>query len=427
MIKRKITPTPQLLKKFYFLEYFYILLKSLQSYTNVEDVFDAFKNLKHQYLLGESKYKKLTIEKDGLTKGQLSKYRYTLEQVLTEAFTYGLISKENQNFKYFLTEKGEEALKAYEKSKFDFYKYLFPLIENNTYGIYHLLKICYENINLKNGLLIFPIYSPLKLGFERKKIKLSRDIFKYSQALTLQLEEDINNFTNKNILLGDAEKRLLAKMKNDNLIDSDEDKPFKEENYNAILSRFRKYWLNYFLNEIYNYEYSYSTFNIVIERAKQFGIIHTTEFFPGFNGRIVYPTAVIVDESKSMDFEFFYQYDEGEKLYIHKPKWDERRNQTEFIDTLFSTYLYFQRIRKTHFINLADIKEKLCFGMRISGFVFDEFLELTYEAVLKGELKIQISLEADKLPYETNAMYLKREPVLVGGKYKNIIAINYRR
>ena len=31
----------------------------------------------------------------------------------------------------------------------------------------------------------------------------------------------------------------------------------------------------------------------------------------------------------------------------------------------------------------------------------------------------------DRLPYETNAMYLKREPVLINGKLKNIIAINY--
>ncbi|EXZ22228.1 hypothetical protein M086_4043 [Bacteroides fragilis str. S13 L11] len=44
---------------------------------------------------------------------------------------------------------------------------------------------------------------------------------------------------------------------------------------------------------------------------------------------------------------------------------------------------------------------------------------------LKGEIRVKISLEADKLPQETNAMYLKREPILVNGKYKNIISINY--
>jgi hypothetical protein len=60
------------------------------------------------------------------------------------------------------------------------------------------------------------------------------------------------------------------------------------------------------------------------------------------------------------------------------------------------------------------------------GFCFDNFLENAYLTNLKGELKIQISLEADKLPHETSAMYMKREPILINGKYKNIIAINYR-
>ncbi|WP_032560160.1 hypothetical protein, partial [Bacteroides fragilis] len=81
--------------------------------------------------------------------------------------------------------------------------------------------------------------------------------------------------------------------------------------------------------------------------------------------------------------------------------------------------------RKTHFINLLDLKERVCFKKRIPGFIFDDFLEKTYLMNLKGEIRVKISLEADKLPQETNAMYLKREPILVNGKYKNIISINY--
>jgi hypothetical protein len=95
-----------------------------------------------------------------------------------------------------------------------------------------------------------------------------------------------------------------------------------------------------------------------------------------------------------------------------------------FIDALFSYYIEFKRIRKTQYINLADVKEKVCFKLRIPSYCFDKLLNSAYLTNLKGELKIQISLEADKLPQETSAMYLKREPILVNEKYKNIIAIN---
>jgi hypothetical protein len=51
-------------------------------------------------------------------------------------------------------------------------------------------------------------------------------------------------------------------------------------------------------------------------------------------------------------------------------------------------------------------------------------LETIYRMNLAGKLRIKISLEVDKLPEETKAMYLKKEPVIVDGKYRNIIAID---
>ena len=40
---------------------------------------------------------------------------------------------------------------------------------------------------------------------------------------------------------------------------------------------------------------------------------------------------------------------------------------------------------------------------------------------ISGNLKINISLESDKLPQETKAIYLRREPILINESYKNII------
>jgi hypothetical protein len=59
--------------------------------------------------------------------------------------------------------------------------------------------------------------------------------------------------------------------------------------------------------------------------------------------------------------------------------------------------------------------------MKITEYLFDNFLGYVYH---NKHLKIRISLEVDKLPDETKVMYLRREPVMVDGKYRNIIAID---
>ena len=178
------------------------------------------------------------------------------------------------------------------------------------------------------------------------------------------MEGDLYDFTNREIDLRSAEKELLEKLINDGFLSKEIDRVLEEDKFNSIISHFRKFWLNYFLKNVYNYEYSYSTFNILIERGKQFGILHTTEFYPNFSGRIIYPTSIIVNETTSKDFEVLFEYNNGENLYIHKPIWEEERNQDEFIDAMVSSYLEFQRNRKSHFINLADIREKVCFRFK---------------------------------------------------------------
>ncbi|MBF8265889.1 MAG: hypothetical protein HW384_1753, partial [Dehalococcoidia bacterium] len=50
----------QSVKKFYFLDYIYILLYSIHEYSKMKDIISSFLELKRRYRLGESKYKKLT-------------------------------------------------------------------------------------------------------------------------------------------------------------------------------------------------------------------------------------------------------------------------------------------------------------------------------------------------------------------------------
>lgn len=440
-----IVPTSNLVKRFYLLEYFLILLKSVESYTNQGDIFESFKKMKKEYQLGESKYKKITNEEDDEpTEKQNIKFRYTFEQVLHEALNYNLIEKkdftnglfiERNSAKrlveieraknVFLTSIGEQALLEHKRGKFFFNIFLFKLMEDKHKAFYDIVKLCYNDRSLKNGLLIFPIYSGLKLGFDKSTFTTNQHVLDYSKELMRRLEVDIKDYTNKEISLNDAEERLIFKLKQDGIITDNPCDLFQPKLYNAALSRFRKYWLSYFLNQIYNYKYSFSTFSLWIERAKQIGIIHTTEFFPDFSGRLVFPTSVIHTKINNSDFEKVYEYPTGESLCIHKPQWTNSNNQDEFVKVLQEEFLFLQKTRKTHFINLLDLKERVCFKKKIPGFIFDDFLEKTYLMNLKGEIRVKISLEADKLPQETNAMYLKREPILVNGKYKNIISINY--
>jgi len=415
---------PGLAKKFYFIEYFYIVLKSFEKYTFHFQAFEEFKILKYKFQLGESKYKKLSIdESDEISPRQLGRYKYTFDQVLLEAINYELIRENRQQ--YFLTEKGKFALSEFSKSNVHFYKCILNLMESYTYAFFDIVSLCYRENKNNNGLMIFPIYSPLKLGFGKGKMTTSRHILDYIKSLTSKLQDDINKYLGKRRNLREAEEKLINELTSNSFISQDEKVEFDDDKFNVTIKRIRNYWLNYFLKQIYKYEYSFDTFNIWVERGKQFGIVHTSDFFPSVSGRVVYPTSIITKEIKNTDFECAFEYPHEDKLFIHKPRWDKDVNQHDFVKFLSEAYYDIKNIQRSHFVSLPDIREKVCYRMRISSFIFNDFLEKAYLMSLKGSTRVQIALEADRLPHETNAIYLKREPVLVNGKYKNIIAIDY--
>ncbi len=418
-------PSPQMVKKFYFLDYFLILLQSCKSYQDKELVFASFKNLKDKLRLGESKYRKLTIDESDLSENQMKRYRYTFDQVIIEASNYKLVKDKGK--KILLTELGAQSLIIADKDKNKFYDRMLNLMESKYSAFYHLVKLCYYRNKVKNGLLIFPIYSPRKLGFEKSDIKTNGDLIKYSDKLKKRLEFDIKNFLGKVQNLDAINKLLIDKLYDDGLLGTENSQNFDQTKYNSIIGRFRKYWLNFFLKNLYGYEYSFDTFNIWVERGKQLGIVHSTEFFPDFDGRLVFPTSIIVKENNNSDLVQAFSYQNSEALYIHKPKWGNIDNQDSFIDALVESYFDLKRNRRMQFIRLSDLRERVCYKIRIPSFIFNDFLQKTYHESLKGLTRIQISLEADRLPYETNAMYLKREPVMVSGQYKNIIAIDYKK
>lgn len=415
-------PQLQSVRRFYLLEYFYVLLKSVEKYSEEPKIFESFKILKQKHRLGESKYKKLTVDDENLSKSQETRYRRTFQLVLEEAQEYALIDVDMEGYLR-LTETGKQLLLEYktgETASFNFS--LLQIMERKYNAFRYLIELLYNTNKHKNGLLIFPNYSPRLLHIEKPSIKTTADMIRYSKALVNQLQQDIKTHLGEYRNLEKGNEKLLKQLIENGLLSPDYQAQFALEKYNAIVKKFRDFWRTYFLKEIYQYEYSMSSFEIWTYRGKQIGIIQATDFYPYFHGKIVYPTSVVVKSLKSDDFQKQFEYPDGSKLYIHNPNW--HKNQEYFVACLFDAYVNLQRLSRSYFVNLLALRELVCYSMKMPEELFDSFLEEAYKLNLKGQLQIRISLEVDKLPEETQAMYLIQKPVIIYGQSRNIIAID---
>lgn len=413
------------MKKFYFLEYFYVLLKSIEKYSNKIEIFNSFKELKHEFKLGESKYKKLTNEPKKPSKVQLDRYRYTFKQVIEESKEYELIT-ETDDDNYLLTNVGISLLKLFEQNENQiFYEKLFSLIEIKNEPFKSILQFLYNANNHRKGLLVFPSYSPRQLGFEKKEIYTYGDYLKYLEKLKIKLEDDIYQYIGKKSDLSKPLNTLLSKLVDSDLFSKVYPEQFPHKTYNKVTKRVRDFWINYFLKDIYNFPYSYSTFEIWTYRAKQIGILNATDFYPNFYGRIIYPTSVISKANHSNDFKSLYKYTNGEQLFLHKPTDDKA--EEKFVENLVKNYFHLKNQTKLYFVRLTSLRELVCYNMKISEISFEQLLNLIYQKNLSGLLRIKISLEVDKLPEDTKSMYLKRAPVMVDNKFRNIIAIDINK
>lgn len=418
-------PPLSTVKKFYFLEYVHVLLQSVERYSERELVFNSFKTLKQQQRLGESKYKTLSSESDNLSTVQLNRYRFTFDHVIEETKGFELIA-EGAKQELYLTEQGKKLLLQYETAgTVPFNISLFMCMEKRyDHPFRFLIDLLYKANKYNSGLLILPNYSPRELQFERVNFRKGTDIIDYTEALTTRLQHDIHEFLGDNRSLRDQNKKLIRKLTIDGLLPSSHRDEFPQAKYNAITKRVRDFWINYFLKEIYGYEFSLSSFDIWIYRGKQIGIIQATEFYPNVNGRIVYPTSIVAKSTDSVDFQRLYDYPDGYKLYVHNPQPRGDQSQNRFLDFLVKAYYDLRRSDRSYFVNLLALRELVCYNMKISEQLFEDFLNEIYKLHLGKKMRISISLEVDKLPEETKAIYLKQEPVKVDGKYRNIIAID---
>ncbi len=420
------TKTPSLpSKKFYFFDYFIILLISVEKNSIQNEVFNTFKILKQEYRLGESKYKKLE-EVDNPSSHQQRRYRYTFSKVLDECKDYRLLFEKNDQTIH-LTDEGKKFLFKYRsKGPHAFNVAVFKLMEKANGAFRTLVEFLYNANSISSGVLVFPHYSPLELRFIRKDIQTTTDMTRYMESLVNKLQGDIKKYLQRYVDLIPKNQELLKKLIQDNLLTVDPSGRFNPKDYNKITKRIRDFWLTYFLKELYKCPYSMSSFDLWGYRARQVDIIQATESYPFINGKIVYPTSVVLDHVNSNDFSKIYQYPDGKNLFVHEPTFGDDENspfKDKFVDTLVKGYFELKRQVRYNFVNLATLREIVCFRLKISMRIFEKALDEIYRLNLSGKLKVRISLEVDKLPEETSTKYMKREPVMIDGSYRNIIAI----
>ena len=413
-------------RKFYFLDYFFIFLSSVEKNMIQDEVFNAFKILKQKHRLGESKYKKLE-EVENPTLRQQQRYRYTFNKVMDECKEYGLLIEE-ENHTIHLTKEGKRLLLQYRTEGIRAFNLsLFRLMEDAHKTFRTLIEFLYEANSKVSGVLVFPHYSPLELHFDRRNIQTTKDMIRYTESLVKKLQGDIEQYLKCNVDLTQKNQELLKKITYDGLLPKSSSGRFDPKEYNKITKRIRDFWLTYFLQELYKCPYSMTSFDLWGYRARQIGVIQATESYPFINGKLVYPTSVVLDAVHSDDFSEIYHYSDGKRLFVHKPTLgdeEESPYKNKFVDTLVKGYFDLKRQVRYNFINLASLREIVCFRLKISMHTFEETLNEIYRLNLSGQLKIRISLEVDKLPEETSAMYMKHEPVMVDGSYRNIIAID---
>lgn len=416
-------------RNFYLLDYFFILLEACHPASPKDRVFVQFLRLKGRHALGESRYKVRLTDTDTITQHKEERIRYTFEQVVQEAETYGLVASIETIANQYLaiTPLGLDLYIVYQQEgPLAFAEKLFQVMEQKGNPFRNLIQLMYQANNKRPGVLIFPMYSARLLGYTPSQLRTTKNVLSYLDALVTKLNEDNRRFLDLTTNLTEKNNELITRLLDANILLSELDAPFSTKLINKLSKRVRDFWNNYYLKDVYSYNSSLTSFEVLVYRGEQIGILQATEFFPSFSGRLVYSTAVLSETSFSPSFRSIFQYADT-RLYKHHPSWQNDETQRQFTNILVDSYFELKGRRGVFFVNLLALRELVCYSLKIANHVFDDLLNEAYRSNLQGRLRFNISLEVDRLPEETKAMYLKREPVVVDGKPRNIIGIDLNR
>lgn len=416
----------QYAKRFYFIEYYALLLEAINKYSIVAQAQTEFIYQKNSHYLGLSRYRKISSNiEDGTLLKSKDQYEYTFSQVLLECKNFNLVQEDKQTKTLLLTIDGSKLLTAYKNNKLQYKEILLQLMERKYNAFSYLLDKFYKISPKKSGLIIFPNYSPNDLGFSKSEFLTVGIVHKYIRKYEQRIVDDVKKYINQNYKITNETSELIAELKDKNYISDNFQESFNLKKYNAVVRKTQIFWRNRLLN-FYGINSRWQSFEIWIYRAKQLGILNTTPFYPDFLGQIIYPVSVITTKEliNKPDYRFVLNYKNEKYLYKREVQWE--RIENDFFNELWNVYTELKKRNRINFLSLHNIKEIVCYNLKISYEQFSEFLNKAYEKSLNSNTSYTISLEADKLPEETNAIYIKREPIFINGKNRNIISLSYR-
>ncbi len=416
----------QYAKRFYFIEYYALLLEAIYKYSIISQAQTEFIYQKNSHYLGLSRYRKISSNiEDGTLLKSKDQYEYTFSQVLLECKNFNLVQEDKLTKTILLTEDGYKLLEAFKSNKHQYKEILLQLMEKKYNAFSYLLSKFYEISPQKSGLIIFPNYSPNDLGFSKSEFETMGVVYKYIQKYEQKIVDDLKKYINQKYIVTNETTELISELMNKNYVSDNLLEKFNLKKYNAVVRKTQIYWRNRLL-EFYGINSRWQAFEIWIYRAKQLGILNTTPFYPDFLGQIIYPVSIITQKklANSINYKCVLNYNNKKFLYKREVQWQTIEN--EFFNELWNVYSELKKRNRINFLSLHNIKEIVCYNLKISYEQFSEFLSEAYDKSLNGNTSYTISLEADKLPEETNAIYIKREPIFINGKNRNIISLSYR-
>lgn len=166
---------------------------------------------------------------------------------------------------------------------------------------------------------------------------------------------------------------------------------------------------------------THRSFMVWCPRLENLNLICYTDNNPDIPGRLLYPISSFKNGIQSSDFlqKEFISDNRNLHLYIHNPQWDSIGEI--FITTLVEVYQIYYNKQTIIYISLQDIRDEVCRLLRVSPFLFEQFLQKAYELSVRHKIKYSISLETDiRLDMKVQ---INRRGVYLNGVMYSLIAI----
>jgi len=169
--------------------------------------------------------------------------------------------------------------------------------------------------------------------------------------------------------------------------------------YDIAKAAYRDYFLSrYFKEELGDVKYK-----IIRDRLHYFGLVNYSEHLPDFDGEIMYP--LIWNKQKVPYAKPIALL--GNTLYYSKPSWKEISK--EFLSTLWQTH---KSLPGAGFVPVMDLRDKVCFMLRISDMSFDNLLKQARIEGQRGNTTIRIFADPSDLSARETSK--KRMPIDFG-------------